>query len=67
MGQPVVVEDGLELFHVTSTQVFLVLQSVFSGGLSAELRKAEENRLKIGIVESCHYLIVDSILETIPE
>ena len=52
--RPVMVDDGLKFLHVSTTEILFVLQCVFSGRLSAELWKAEEDSFQVGVVDTGH-------------
>ena len=52
--RPVMVDDGLEFLHVSTTEILFVLQCVFSRRLSAELWKAEEDCFQVGVVDTGH-------------
>lgn len=54
---PVMVDDRLQFLHVAATQILLVLQSVFSRRLRAELWEAEEDGFQVGVVDPGHHCL----------
>ena len=51
------VDDRLQFLHVTATKILLVLQSMFSRRLRAELWEAEEDGFQVGVVDPGHHCL----------